>query len=496
MLRPRNEAERCLLCSNAACTAACSAGRDPARMLRAVRFDRESEARTYVDAAQCEVCAAPCESACVHYDGAVRIREVVRILPAPKGGTVDLSIDFCGVRCENPFFLSSSVVASGYEMCAKAFQMGWSGVVYKTVGFFEPDEVSPRFGVLNRHGTSFGGFRNMEQISDHPLKRDLEVLRRLKEDYPTKVIVGSIMGADEEEWMQLARLCTEAGCDIIECNFSCPQMTAEGMGSDVGIDPELVARYTAAVKRGTDRPVLAKMTPNITNMEVPAIAAIKAGADGLAAINTVKSITGFDLPSMAPQPAVNGKSAVSGYSGKAVKPIALRFVKDLATYPQLKGIPISGIGGIETWHDAAEFLALGCTNVQVTTAVMEYGYRIVEDMIAGLSEYLAQNGYSSLNELIGQGLDHIVDPEDLDRSTVAYPMFDRQKCVGCGRCAVSCYDGGHQAIRFEADRVPRLIGSKCVGCHLCLLVCPAEAISPGRRVPKTHKMENGKEDLL
>ena len=299
------------------------------------------------------------------------------------------------------------------------------------------------------------------------------------------MIVGSIMGADEEEWTQLARLCTEAGCDIIECNFSCPQMTAEGMGSDVGINPELVARYTAAAKRGTDRPVLAKMTPNIINMEVPAVAAVEAGADGLAAINTVKSITGFDLPSMAPQPAVDAKSAVSGYSGKAVKPIALRFVRDLAAYPQLKGVPISGIGGIETWHDAAEFLALGCTNVQVTTAVMEYGYRIVEDMIAGLSEYLAQNGYSSLDELIGQGLDHIVDPESLDRSTVAYPMFDRQKCVGCGRCAVSCYDGGHQAIRFEEDRVPRLTGSKCVGCHLCLLVCPAEAIYPGRRVPKT-----------
>ena len=486
MLRPRNEAERCLLCTDAPCTAACPAGQDPARMLRAVRFDRENGAGAYADAALCENCAAPCERACIHYDEPIRIRALARTLPAPVGGAVDLGIDFCGVHCENPFFLSSSVVASGYEMCAKALKMGWGGVVYKTVGFFEPSEVSPRFGALNRQGSPFGGFRNLEQISDHPLERDLEVLRQLKRDFPGKVIVGSIMGGSEEEWTALARLCTQAGCDIIECNFSCPQMTAEGMGSDVGIDPELVERYTAAAKRGTDRPVLAKMTPNITNMEVPAIAAVKAGADGLAAINTIKSITGFELPGLAPQPAVDAKSAVSGYSGRAVKPIALRFVRDLAVCSRLKGVPISGIGGIETWHDAAEFLALGCTNVQVTTAVMEYGYRIIEDMIAGLSEYLAQNGYPTLSALVGQGLDHIVDADVLDRSTVSYPIFDHKKCVGCGRCAVSCYDGGHQAIRFDADRVPSLLGQSCVGCHLCLLVCPTGAIRPGRRVPKTH----------
>lgn len=486
MLRPRNEAERCLLCTDAPCTAACPAGQDPARMLRAVRFDRENGAGAYADAALCENCAAPCERACIHYDEPIRIRALARTLPAPVGGAVDLGIDFCGVHCENPFFLSSSVVASGYEMCAKALKMGWGGVVYKTVGFFEPSEVSPRFGALNRQGSPFGGFRNLEQISDHPLERDLEVLRQLKRDFPGKVIVGSIMGGSEEEWTALARLCTQAGCDIIECNFSCPQMTAEGMGSDVGIDPELVERYTAAAKRGTDRPVLAKMTPNITNMEVPAIAAVKAGADGLAAINTIKSITGFELPGLAPQPAVDAKSAVSGYSGRAVKPIALRFVRDLAVCSRLKGVPISGIGGIETWHDAAEFLALGCTNVQVTTAVMEYGYRIIEDMIAGLSEYLAQNGYPTLSALVGQGLDHIVDADVLDRSTVSYPIFDHKKCVGCGRCAVSCYDGGHQAIRFDSDRVPGLLGQNCVGCHLCLLVCPTGAIRPGRRVPKTH----------
>ena len=484
MLRPYEEACRCLLCTDAPCTAACPKGQDPARSLRALRFQHPTGAAAYTDPARCAGCEAPCETACLHYDTPIRIRTVAAQLPAPVSGQVDLGIDFCGVHCENPFFLSSSVVASGYEMCAKALNMGWAGVVYKTVGFLTPSEVSPRFDITRGAGEDFLGLRNLEQISDHPLKRDLEVLRRLKQDFPTKVIVGSIMGSTEEEWTELARLCTEAGCDIIECNFSCPHMTGHGLGADVGTDPELVERYTTCVKRGTHLPVLAKMTPNITHMELPARAAVRAGADGLAAINTIKSISGLELPSLSPGPAIRGKSAVSGYSGKAVKPIALRFIHDLATCPQLKEVPISGMGGIETWHDAAEFLALGCTNLQVTTAVMEYGYRIVEDLIGGLSDFLVQNGYQSVSQLVGKGLEHITDADQLDRSTVSYPIFDRTKCLGCGRCAVSCYDGGHQAITFGPDRMPRLVGANCVGCHLCRLVCPGGAIRPGHRVPK------------
>lgn len=489
MLRPYEEACRCLLCADAPCTAACPKGQDPARALRALRFDHCSGAAAFADPTLCAGCDAPCEAACLHYDVPLRIRAVVEQLPPPVTEQVDLGIDFCGVHCENPFFLSSSVVASGYEMCAKALNMGWAGVVYKTVGFLTPSEVSPRFDVLGGSGEGFVGLRNLEQISDHPLERDLEVLRRLKQDFPNKVIVGSIMGSTEEEWTRLARLCTEAGCDIIECNFSCPHMTGHGLGADVGTDPELVERYTACVKRGTHLPVLAKMTPNITHMELPARAAIRAGADGLAAINTIKSISGLELPSLAPGPAIRGKSAVSGYSGRGVKPIALRFIRDLAACPQLEGIPISGMGGIETWHDAAEFLALGCTNLQVTTAVMEYGYRIVEDLIGGLSDFLARNGYQSVSQLVGKGLEHIIEADQLDRSTVSYPIFDRQKCLGCGRCAVSCYDGGHQAIDFGPDRVPKLLGANCVGCHLCRLVCPVGAIRPGPRVPKPEHLQ-------
>lgn len=484
MLRLHEEANRCLLCANAPCSAACPKGQDPARMVRSVRFGNLYQAAVHAAPAVCAGCGAPCETACLHPDRPIRVQEMAEQLPKPVSEDVDLSIAFCGVECENPFFLSSSVVASGYEMCAKALELGWAGVVYKTVGVLTPNEASPRFSALGEPGAPFSGFRNIEQISDHPLERDLAVLKKLKEDFPTKVIVGSIMGSTDEEWTLLARLCTEAGCDIIECNFSCPHMTGHGLGADVGTDPALVARYTECVRRGTDRPVLAKMTPNITNMELPALAAIRAGADGLAAINTIKSVTGLSLPSLAPQPAVGGKSAVSGYSGDAVKPIALRFIHDLAVCPELAGVPLSGMGGIETWHDAAEFIALGCTNLQVTTAVMQYGYRIITDLTGGLSAFLKESGYQSLGELVGRGLEHLVSADELDRSTVSYPIFDREKCLGCGRCAVSCFDGGHQAIQFGPDRRPRLIGSKCVGCHLCMLVCPGVAIHPGRRVPK------------
>ena len=242
--------------------------------------------------------------------------------------------------------------------------------------------------------------------------------------------------------------------------------------------------YTAAAKRGTKLPVLAKMTPNIGNMEVPATAAKEGGADGIAAINTVKSLTRVDLDSMVSCPGVNGKCSVSGYSGKAVKPIALRFIHDMAVCPELSGTPLSGIGGIESWHDALEFIALGCENIQITTAVMQYGYRIIDDLISGTRAYLAAHGMSRLSELTGSALANIVPADDLDRSTVVYPVFGRESCVGCGRCYISCMDGGHQAIAMGADRKPHLTGGNCVGCLLCTLVCPTGSITHSKRVKK------------
>lgn len=392
----------------------------------------------------------------------------------------DLSIEFLGVKFENPFLLSSSPVGNCYEMCAKAFESGWGGAVFKTVGFFIANEVSPRFAQLEKKATRFVGFKNMEQIAEHSLEENLDAMRRLKKDYPNKVLIASIMGQNEKEWEELAKLVTEAGADMIECNFSCPQMTSHAMGSDVGQNPELVKKYCKAVRRGSDLPILSKMTPNIGDITIPAKASIDGGADGIAAINTVKSITGIDLKNMTAFPSINGKSSVSGYSGRAVKPIALRFIQELRSNPKTKEVPLSGIGGIENWEDALEFILLGCKTIQITTAIMQYGYRIVEDMINGLSHYMNEKNIDSLEELVGIANENIIPAEELDRSYIMYPEIKKENCIGCGRCYISCYDGGHQAIKWDLEkREVEIDKDKCVGCHLCRLVCPVSCIKKG-----------------
>ncbi|MCR5661412.1 MAG: NAD-dependent dihydropyrimidine dehydrogenase subunit PreA [bacterium] len=397
----------------------------------------------------------------------------------------DLSVEFLGVHFENPFCLSSSPVGNCYDMCKKAYESGWGGVVFKTIGpkHFLIDEVSPRFDALTKEGTPFVGFKNMEQIAEHPLEQNLADVKRLKEEFPNKVLIASIMGTNEEDWTELARLVEEAGADMIEMNLSCPQMTSHAMGSDVGSNPELCKKYCAAVKRGSKLPMIAKMTPNIMDMVPVAKACLEGGADGISAINTIKSVCNVDLDRKIGMPIVNGKSSISGYSGKAVKPVALRFIQQMRT--GIPGIAISGIGGIETWEDAAEFILLGAATLQVTTGIMQYGYRIVEDMKNGLMHYMEEQGVEHLSELLGKATPNIIPAEELDRDYIVYPEIDEDKCIGCGRCYISCYDGAHQAMEWNADtRKPRCNKDKCVGCHLCALICPVKAISKGEIVLK------------
>ena len=473
------EASRCLLCQDAPCTKACKTG-DPARAIRAIRFDNHKPALSWVkDCSDADLERA--EKACIHYNMPIRIKDVVHSID--NDDVADnypaLDITFCGIKCENPFFLASSAVCTNYEMVAHAFDAGWAGVFYKTICMQEIKEVSPRFDAMHNNAThgDFYGFRNMEQLSENPVEEDFKILHQLKWNYPTKVVIASIMGQNEEEWIKLAKMAEEAGCDAIELNFSCPQMKYEGMGSDVGQSPELVKAYTACVKNAVKIPVISKMTPNITHIAEPAVACVEAGADAISAINTIKSVT-MDVDAE-----VAGQRTVSGYSGRAVRPIALRHVLELAQMP--KKTELSGIGGIETWRDALEFIQLGCNNVQVCTAVMQYGYRIIDDLILGLQRYMTKHNIAHLQELVGEQLPSFMKPDNLDRNTIIFPKIDKELCVGCGRCEISCSDGGHQAIVFDREtRQPRIVGTKCVGCHLCRLVCPTGAIGLTKRIPR------------
>ena len=494
MLHVHEEAARCLLCFHAPC------GEKVSRAIRAIRFDNMITAFELFDPLNDDE-LSQAESRCIHYDRPIRISELKK---AVKAGCQDLTeehdgesnaaslpslaINFCDIVCENPFFLASSAVCTNYEMIARALQAGWAGVFYKTISKQDIREVSPRFDAVGAdeqgHNGDWVGFRNMEQLSENAYTEDFDILHRLKHDFPSKIIVASIMGQSEEEWIELAQMAEKAGCDAVELNFSCPQMRMTGLGSDIGQNPELILFYTSYVRNAVSIPVIPKMTPNVKSMVEPALACFYAGAHGISAINTIKSITTSD------EAAVSGKKTVSGYSGKAVKPIALRMIYEITSHPMLRKagctqhMDISGIGGIETWRDALDFIRLGCRNVQVCTAVMQYGYRIIDDLILGLQHYMLSRGITELKNLVGEELDNMLLPHDLDRETIVFPKFNRERCIGCGRCYVSCMDGGHQAIEFDAERKPHLVGTKCVGCHLCRLVCPAGAIGMAKRVVK------------
>ena len=482
------EFSKCLLCHDAPCGKVCPSMRID-RYMRSVRMENFATAVRLLpkSGTPCLNCDVQCRDVCptkMDLPSLVEFgyQNAHLIEVSDDTDRVSLECDLCGVKLENPFLLSSSVVASNYDMCARAFKAGWAGAAFKTVSLMEMHETSPRFSVLEGDGVSFAGFKNIEQLSDHSLEENLSCFRELKRDFPTKAIVASIMGRNEEEWTYLARKVTEAGADVVELNFSCPNMEDESAGITIGQDAELVRRYTAAACCGTDRPVLAKMTPNLEDMRIPARAAMKAGASGIAAINTIQSITNVDLNTLVAQPEVHGKSSIGGYSGRAVKPIALRFISDLQNDPALKRAHISGMGGIYRWQDAAEFLLMGADSLQVTTAVMEYGYRIIDDLVEGLRNYMAVKKIYDVKKLSGRASKSVVDADEMERDTILYPVVQTDRCLGCGRCYISCRDGGHQAIAFDSEtRRPQLLAKNCVGCHLCILVCPADAITPAQK---------------
>jgi dihydropyrimidine dehydrogenase (NAD+) subunit PreA len=401
----------------------------------------------------------------------------------------DLSVSLAGIKSPNPFWLSSGPVTNTYDQMARAFEQGWGGAVWKTIG--DPVvNVSSRLGGLDYRGRCLLGLNNIELISDRPIEDNLKEVARLKKRYPKHAVVVSLMVEPKpESWRELVQRTEDAGCDGLELNFSCPHgMGERGMGAAIGQDPEITQEITSWAKEHARTPVIVKLTPNITNIQVIGRAAKAGGADALALINTISSFTGVDLETFTPLPAVAGRSSHGGYCGPAVKPIALNLVAEIARDPQI-GLPISGIGGIETWRDALEFILLGCSCLQVQTAVMHYGFRIVEDMIDGLNNFLDERGYKTVRELIGVSVPKVGAWGQLDLSYQVRARVNKEKCIGCQLCYIACLDGGHQAIDLVPDsRIPLFAEERCVGCNLCSLICPVQGCitmqvtKPGRGI--------------
>jgi dihydropyrimidine dehydrogenase (NAD+) subunit PreA len=416
----------------------------------------------------------------------------------------DLRTNFLGIKSPNPFWLASAPPTDKKYNVERAFRAGWGGVVWKTLGE-DPAVVNvngPRYGAIHAGDRRLAGLNNIELITDRPLELNLQEITEVKKAWPDRAVVVSLMvPCEETNWNNIVARVEETGADGIELNFGCPHgMSERGMGSAVGQVPEYIEMVARWCKAATRMPVIVKLTPNITDIRYPARAAKRGGADAVSLINTINSIVGVDLDSFAPVPTIDGKGSHGGYCGPAVKPIALNMVAEIARDAETRGLPISGIGGIETWRDAAEYIALGCGTVQVCTAVMTYGFKIVEEMIDGLSKYMDSHGFATIDDFRGLAVGNVSDWKYLNLNYIAKAKINQDLCIKCGRCHIACEDTSHQAITHLVDGVRHfeVKDEDCVGCNLCVNVCPVdgcitmEPMAPGSVDPRTDKVVQAK----
>ncbi|WP_131193989.1 NAD-dependent dihydropyrimidine dehydrogenase subunit PreA [Lichenihabitans psoromatis] len=394
---------------------------------------------------------------------------------------VDLSTNFLGIRSPNPFWLASAPPTDRMTNVVRAFKAGWGGVVWKTLGEDPPvvNVSGPRYGAIHGPDRRLIGLNNIELITDRPLDLNLQEIKQVKRDWPDRAMVVSIMvPCDEASWKAILPRVEETGADGIELNFGCPHgMSERGMGSAVGQVPEYIEMVARWCKAYTRMPVIVKLTPNIADIRHPARAAKRGGADAVSLINTINSMMGVDLDRMCPSPQVDGKGTHGGYCGPAVKPIALSMVSEIARDPETYGLPISAIGGITTWRDAAEFIAMGAGSVQVCTAAMTYGFKVVEEMITGLKTWMASKGYERIDDFRGMAIGNVTDWQYLNLNYVVKASIDQDLCIKCGRCHIACEDTSHQAITTMVDGARKFVvkNEECVGCNLCVEVCPVES---------------------
>lgn len=401
----------------------------------------------------------------------------------------DLRIDLAGIASPNPFWLASAPPTNtGYQV-QRAFEAGWGGAVWKTLG--DPIiNTSSRFAAVHFNGQRVAGFNNIELISDRPLEVNLKEIYETKKRFPGHAIIVSLMVEPKrEKWHEIVKKVEAIGVDGLELNFGCPHGMAErGMGAASGQQPDLVEMQTMWVKEAAQTPVIVKLTPNITDITATAKAAVRGGADAISLINTINSLAGVDIDTWNTVPHVGGKGAHGGYCGPAVKPIALNMVAECARNP-LVGVPISGIGGISNWRDAVEFILMGSTGVQICTAAMHHGFSIVEDMIDGLNHYLEDKGLNSVTELIGKSVERYSDWGDLDLNYAVVARIEQETCIVCNKCHIACEDTSHQCIERHTDEhgaaYLKVREEDCVGCNLCSIVCPVEGAISMIEVPST-----------
>ncbi len=392
----------------------------------------------------------------------------------------DIRNDFIGIKSPNPFWLASAPPTDKEYNVVRAFKAGWGGVVWKTLGEDPPivNVSGPRYGAVHAGDRRLIGLNNIELITDRPLEVNLQEIKQVKRDWPDRAMVVSLMvPCEEQNWVSILKKVEDTGADGVELNFGCPHgMSERGMGSAVGQVPDYIEMVARWCKANTRMPVIVKLTPNITDIRYPARAALAGGADAVSLINTVSSIVSVDLDTMSPEPSIDGKGSHGGYCGPAVKPIALNMVAEIARDPETHGLPISGIGGITTWRDAAEFMALGAGNVQVCTAAMVYGFKIIDELVSGLENWMDEAGYDRLDQFTGMATPNVTDWQYLNLNHVVKARIDQESCIKCGRCHIVCEDTSHQAITsmVNGERHFEVIDEECVGCNLCVSVCPVE----------------------
>jgi dihydropyrimidine dehydrogenase (NAD+) subunit PreA len=390
-----------------------------------------------------------------------------------------LDVDFLGFRMRNPFVLASAPPTNTVEMIRRAFQKGWGGAVTKTIPLEKvpvknctPRLHSVAFPSFEDQARAVYGFGNIELVSEKHAGYWMDGIAQLRAEFPDRFLMASIMaeGDARDDWVELAQRAERAGICAIELNFSCPHggMPPHAVGAAIGQDPVIAARITRWVKAAVKVPVIAKLTAAVTDIREIGAAMKEAGIDGFCTINSFPVLIGVDLDSFSPLPSVSGKGNHGGYSGRGLKPIALRATSEIAPL----GLPVSACGGLATWEDAAEFVLLGATTLQVCSAVMNEGYDLVSDLSDGLSAYLEDKGADRLDDLRGRALPNLAPHALLDTSVRRVSSIDLSLCTKCGRCVTSCRDAGYQAITEGPDRTPVLDETKCDGCGLCVQVCP------------------------